>query len=95
MSSRYEKEIQQLNRNGTIIECESTRVSVQKHDEMFQRVSSGVPIPIKSFAFVKNMSSRLDWILIAWARKIFIWEEMKSVLSDGRMISDCSGSLST
>ena len=88
------KESNDLNRNWTVIECKSTQISVQKHDEMFQRVSSGVPIPIKSFAVVKNMSPWLDWILIAWARKFLIWEESKSVLSNGRMVSDCSGSSS-
>ena len=57
MSSRYkEKKSNYLNRNWTVIECEGTRISSQKHDEMLQGVSSGVPIPVKSFAVIKNMS---------------------------------------
>jgi len=50
------KELNYLSRNWTVIEYESTQISVQKHDKMFQHVSSGVPIPVKSFAVVKNMS---------------------------------------
>ena len=57
MSSRYkEKKSNYLNRNWTVIECEGTQISVQKHNEMLQRVFSGVPIPVKSFAVVKNIS---------------------------------------
>ena len=57
MSSRYkEKKSNYLNRNWTVIECEGTRISIQKHDKMLQCVSSGVPIPVKSFAVIKNMS---------------------------------------
>ena len=89
------KESRELNRSYTVNECESTRISVQKHDKMFQRVSSGVPIPIKSFAVVKNMSPRLNWILIAWARKFFFWEETKFILSNGCMVGDGSGRSST
>ena len=50
------KELRELNRSYTVNECESTWISVQKHDKMFQCVSSGVPIPVKSFAVIKNMS---------------------------------------
>ena len=82
------KEAIVLNRDYAVIECESTRISDQKHDKMLQCVSSGVPIPIKSFAVIKDMSSRLDSILIAWAQKIFFWEETKLVLSDGCMVGD-------
>ena len=51
------KEVVVLRSDYTVIECESTRVSVQKHDKMLQCISSGVPIPVKSFAVVKDMSS--------------------------------------
>ena len=51
------REVIVLRSDYTIIECESTRVSVQKHDKMLQSISSGVPIPIKSFTVVKDMSS--------------------------------------
>ena len=58
MSSKYkEKKSNYLGRNRTVIECEGIRISVQKYDKMLQCVSSGVPIPVKSFAVVKNMSS--------------------------------------
>ena len=50
------KESRELNRHYTVIECESTRISGQKHDKMFHRISSGVSIPVKPFAVVKNMS---------------------------------------
>ena len=89
------KESRELNRHYTVIECESTQISGQKHDKMFHRVSSGVLIPVKPFAVVKNMSPRLNWILIAWARKIFFWEEVKFILSDGYMVGDGSGHSST
>ena len=48
------------------IECEGIQIGNQEHDEMLQRISSRIPIPIESFAFVKNMSPRLNWIVIAW-----------------------------
>jgi len=51
------KEVIVLRSDYTVIECESTQVSVQKHDKMLQCISSGVPIPVKSFAAVKDMSS--------------------------------------
>ena len=51
------REVIVLRSDYTIIECESTRVSVQKHDKILQSISSGVPIPVKSFAVVKDMSS--------------------------------------
>ena len=51
------KEAIVLSRDYTVIECESTRISVQKHNKMLQCISSGVPIPVKSFAVVKDMSS--------------------------------------
>ena len=50
-------EVKVLRNDYTVIECESTRVSIQKHDKMLQCISSGVPIPVKSFAVVKDMSS--------------------------------------
>jgi len=42
-----------------IIVCEgkSIWISFQKHDKVVKRVPSRIPIPIKSFIFVKNMLS--------------------------------------
>jgi len=57
------------------IKCKGIWVGDQEHDEMLQCISSRIPIPIESFAFVKNMSPRLDWIVIAWTRKVQAWEK--------------------
>ena len=47
----------------------------QEHDKVVQRVSPRVPVPIKSSAFVKNVSSSLNGVVIAWALEVFFWEK--------------------
>jgi len=49
-----------------VSECESIQISGQEHNEMFQCISSQISILIKSFALVKDMSPRLNWISVAW-----------------------------
>jgi len=48
------------------IKCKCIWIGDQEHDEMFQCISSRIPIPIEPLAFVKNMSPRFDWIVVAW-----------------------------
>ena len=45
--SSKEKKKEKYYRNLDVIKCESIWISNQKHREMFQRVSSRVPIPIE------------------------------------------------
>ena len=57
------------------IECESIRIKSQKHNEMLQCISSGVPIPIKSSALMQYMSPRLNRIVVTWTREVYVREE--------------------
>ena len=61
-------------RNLIVIECKHIRVGDQKHREMFQCVSSRVPIPVESLALMKNMSPWLDGIIVT--RKVHAWEKL-------------------
>ena len=47
----------------------------QEYDKVVQQVSPRVPVPIKSSAFVKNMSFSLNGVVIAWALEVFFWEK--------------------
>jgi len=52
-TNRLEKKTQKNNkRNLNVIECESIQIGCQKHNEMIQRISSWVPVPVKSAAFI-------------------------------------------
>jgi len=51
-TNRKEEKGNNYYRNLIVIECKSIRISDQKHREMFQCVSSRVPIPIESSAFM-------------------------------------------
>ena len=53
-----------------VSECFCIWISGQEHNEMFQCISSQIPILIKSFALVKDMSPQLNWISGAWTRKV-------------------------
>jgi len=43
--------------SNAIYECESIWVSYQKHNKVTERVLSWVPVPIKPYAIIKNVSS--------------------------------------
>jgi len=45
---KKEKKRKELN----VIECESIRIGCQKHNKIIQRISSWVPVPVKSAAFI-------------------------------------------
>ena len=52
-TNRQEKRKSKTNKGKlNVIECEGIQISGQKHYEMIQRVSSGIPIPVKSAALV-------------------------------------------
>jgi len=57
------------------IECESIWIKSQKHNEMLQRISSRVPIPVKSSALMQYMSPRLDQIVVTWTHEVHVREE--------------------
>ena len=57
------------------IKCKCIWIGDQEHDEIFQCISSRIPIPIEPLAFVKNMSPQFDWIVVAWTRKVQFWEK--------------------
>jgi len=57
----------------TVYKCEGIRISDQEHSEMAQCVSSWVPIPVKSFTLMKDVSSRFNGVVVAWARKVHVW----------------------
>jgi len=42
---------------------------------MTESVSSGVPIPVMSHAFIKNVSSCFDWIVSTGTLEIFLREK--------------------
>ena len=44
---------------------------------MAYRISSRVPVPVKSSAIIEYMPSSLNRIFVAWAFEIFIWEKPK------------------
>ena len=61
---------------------------------MVQRVSSRVPVPIKSFALVEDVSSRFNRIVVAWTRKIHVRKESQPILANRSMVCDgsnCTG----
>jgi len=43
----------------------SFRIGSQKHDEVIESISSGVPVPIVIRAFIEDMSSGFNWVLPA------------------------------
>ena len=63
-------------RKGTVIESESFGVSTQKHDEVTERISSRVPIPIVSCTFMKNVLSCLNRVESTWTLELFIQEKL-------------------
>jgi len=54
---------------------ESSRIRSQKHDEVIESISSGVPVPIVICAFIEDMSSSFDWVLPAWTLELFFRKE--------------------
>jgi len=42
---------------------------------MVQRISSWVPVPIKSSALMKNVPSQFDRIIVAWTFEVLIGEK--------------------
>jgi len=42
---------------------------------MVQRISSWVPVPVKSSIFMKNVPSRFDRIITAWTIDVFVGEK--------------------
>jgi len=54
---------------------ESFRIRSQKHDEVIESISSGVPVPIVIRAFIEDMSSSFDWVLPTWTLELFFREE--------------------
>ena len=53
-----------------IRKSKSFRIVNQEYDKVVQRVSPRIPVPIKSLAFMKNVSSSLNGIVIAWALEV-------------------------
>ena len=62
-------------RKGTIIESKSFGVSTQKHDEVTERISSRVSIPIVFHTFMKDVSSYLNRVKSTWTLELFVWEK--------------------
>ena len=61
---------------GNIVnKSKSSRVGIQKHDEMTKSVSSRIPIPIMSRIFVQNVSSCFNRIRPAGILEVFVGEE--------------------
>ena len=60
---------------------------------MTKRVSSWVPVPIKSHTIIKNMSSWFDRIITTWALKFFIGEEPKPVFTNRSIICNSSSGM--
>ena len=61
---------------------------------MAYRISSRVPVPVKSLAFMKYMPSSLNKIFIAQAFEIFIWEKPKTEFPNWCMVGNGSSSSS-
>ena len=53
----------------------SFRIRSQKHDEVIESISSGVPVPIVIRVFIEDMSSSFDWVLPTWTLELFFREE--------------------
>ena len=61
---------------------------------MVQRISSRVPVPVKSFALVEDVSSSFNRIVGTWTRKIHIRKESQPILANRSMVcngSNCAG----
>ena len=59
----------------TVCKCKSIRISDQEHSEMVQRISSWIPISVKSPTLMKNVPSRFNRIIIAGTFEVLIGEE--------------------
>ena len=59
---------------------------------MVQSISSRVPVPIESFALVKDVSTSFDRIVGTWARKMHIRKETQPILANRSMVSNSSNS---
>ena len=62
---------------------------------MAQRISSGVPVPVKSCTLMEDVSSCLDGIVAAWTFEVFVGEEPQPIFSNWSVISDGSCGTST
>jgi len=61
-------------------EGKSVRISLQKHNKVAKRVSSWIPIAIKSCAIMENMSSRFDGVHTTQAFKFIPREKSAYIL---------------
>jgi len=50
----------------TVYKCEGIRIRNQEYNKMAQYISSWVPIPVKSFTLIKDMSPQFDGVVVAW-----------------------------
>ena len=57
----------------TVYKCEGIRIRNQEYNKMAQCISSWVPIPVKSFTLMKDMSPQFDGVVVAWAWKVHVW----------------------
>jgi len=57
---------------------------------MTQRISSWVPIPIESLAFMENVSPSFYRIVGAWTREIHSREEAQPMFTNGGVVGDGS-----
>ena len=60
---------------NTLTVCKSIRIEDQEHNEMVQRISSWVPITIKSLVLIENVPSWFNRIIIARTFKVLVGEE--------------------
>ena len=58
-----------------VCKCESIRIEDQEHNEMVQRISSWIPITIKSLALMENVPLWFDRVIIARIFKVLVGEE--------------------
>ena len=56
---------------------------------MVQRISSRVPVPVKSFALVEDVSSSFNRKVGTWTRKIHNRKESQPILANRSMV--CNG----
>ena len=78
-----------------VLKSESFRIKSQEHDKMAQRISSRVPVPVKSSALMKYIPSSLDRIIVARALEIFVWEKPKVEFPNWHIVGNGSSCSST